>query len=160
AVIVDSTIIKPKGHIMRFLFSSLVFISISFFSVAGFSSTISVNGLQGSVWIERNQNRQVLTTDTIIKSSDVVVTGETGKVWLNMDDGAVIKLGNKARMKVDSIQTSDDPGTQSTLLEASSNIAEGAFRYTTGFINAKTKQTWSRQIDIGLSTTAAIGIRG
>ncbi len=145
---------------MRSIFSSLVFLSLSFLSLNSFASSISVNGLQGPAWIERNNQKQVLTPDTKIQANDIVITGENGKLWLNMEDGAVIKLGNAARMKVQNLSAKEDANTQISLLEASVEIVEGAFRYTTGFVSSQTNTQWNRQVNIGLSKTAAIGIRG
>jgi len=130
------------------------------FPVSLHANEIKVEGLQAPAWYERDGVRQALAADTILMEKDLVQTGDSGKLWLKMNDGAIVKLGNQAKMKVKSISAEEDATTGQLTLNAGIKIAEGAFRYTTSKLNEYLSQNWQRDVEIELATTAAIGIRG
>lgn len=138
---------------------------ITFFILLGlsnlsFAADFFIEGLQAPAWVERNGQREALNTDTLLSEQDIIITGDSGKLWLQMADGAIVKLGNNARMKVKSIAVQEATSTTQKTLEAGLEIMVGAFRYTTSKLEQHISQNWQRRVDIQLASTAAIGIRG
>jgi len=133
-----------------------VFLSILSFS--SFGNNFFVNGLQAPVWVERAGVRLALDPSEELNQQDLIITGSEGKIWLEMADGAIVKLGNNAKMQVKSISVQDDPNTTTKILDAGIDILVGAFRYTTSKLQAS--QNWQRSVDIQLAQSAVLGIRG
>lgn len=124
------------------------------------ANTFSVDGLQAPVWLERSGQRQALKVSTQLQADDKIITGNKGKVWLKMPDGAMVKLGNSAQMRVKSIFVEANPANSASTVNAALDILEGAFRYTTSKLESYLSQNWQRSIDINMAQTASIGIRG
>ena len=129
-------------------------------------AAIKAEGLQFPVWLVTEDGRVALAPGAEIAPGQQVSTGEGGKVWLRMDDGALVKLGQQADMTLQAIEakpakgsrTSSQPGGagEPGFMDATLDILEGAFRYTTQKIN----ETWKRDVRINLGSTATVGIRG
>jgi hypothetical protein len=147
-----------KGKTMRFTLI-ILFLSI-FASPIALANTFSVNGLQTSAWLERDGQRQALKVATELKAEDKIITGGKGKVWLTMPDGAIVKLGNNAQMRVKSIFVEANPASSGNTVNAGLDILEGAFRYTTSKLESYLNQNWQRNINIKMAESASIGIRG
>ena len=82
-------------------------------------------------------------------------TGASGRVWLAVDDGSVIKLGQQTRFALIRAEFRSDG--DATLLDAAFDVLKGAFRFTSGFFTAK--RAARHRIDIGLGAIT-VGIRG
>lgn len=125
-------------------------------------SAMSAQGLQFPVWLERDGDRVALALGQEIEPGAQVVTGDGGKVWLRMDDGALVKLGESAQLAVKAIRVRPAPAVPSassqsgSFIEAALDVLEGAFRYTTSAI----ENNWRRDVQLGLGGTATVGIRG
>jgi hypothetical protein len=147
----------------KVFFRSFVFINtliLAFFIKPLFANDFFIEGIQPPAWLEKNNSKSPLTIDTILEQNDRVLTGNSGKVWLKMADGAIVKLGNEAEININSVSVSQDPNTSQKIIEAGLEILIGAFRYTTAKLEKQISQDWQRQIDIRLAPTATIGIRG
>lgn len=121
--------------------------------------SLVIFGVQAPAWIERNGERLAAKPSMSVHENDTLIAGQSGKLWLKMPDDAKVKLGNKAKAKLNSTSISakqDDTGEDFNLLNLSIDILEGAFRYTTGLADS----SWQRDVQFGLRTTATIGIRG
>lgn len=149
----------------------------SFFCTAAYAAEVmSVEALQYPAWLDSQGQSVPLRPGQAVKVGSDVRTGEGGKVWLTMADGARVKLGENATMSLKSgviesapkkASTAQPSNTQAAAapagkagsvkyVRAAFNVVTGAFRYTT----AKIETLWERQIDVGLGNVATIGIRG
>lgn len=135
---------------------SFILLSLFVYSVSAHSdSIVSVNALNYPVWIERNQQIIPLAPGSELNEGDIVKTGPTGRVWLSMWDGSVVKLGQNAQFKVTSAEYEKE--NYNDVLKATLNVIKGAFRFTTSFFKPKRKSAHQVNIKIG-SITA--GLRG
>jgi hypothetical protein len=147
------------GESMRIFTTLLTSLLLSLSSLS-LASNFAVNGLQAPAWIEREGERIPLYTDSNLNVQDVILTGDNGKVWLQMADGAIVKLGNNTMLRVNSLAIQKDPYATAPTLEAGINVIVGAFRYTTSKLQEHLSQNWQRRIDIQLAESTIIGIRG
>jgi hypothetical protein len=97
------------------------------------STAMSVNSLNYPVWIERGSYNLPLAPGDRLQDGDIVQTGATGRVWLEVEDGSVIKLGRDTRFTID--RTDFREVDNVTVFEAAFNIMKGAFRFTEGFFS-------------------------
>ncbi len=139
--------------------SGLILCALLGLNMPAFAQDFSVEGFQAPAWFERDGQRQALRSQEILNSNDVVITGDKGKIWLKMPDGALVKLGNNAKMRVNEVAINETPEGNPNL-SAGLDIIIGAFRYTTSQLQKHIGQGWQREVDIRLARTATIGIRG
>lgn len=150
----------------RPLLSLLLFLPLS---TSAFAQVFQTHGVQYPVWITHGDVRMAIGPGAAVMAGDVLTTGEGGKAWLIMPDGAMVKLGENASLRANDITVTgadQQPGTdvapgtnagaEAGVIEASFDVLEGAFRYTTEKLNS----IWQRDVRIGLGGTATIGIRG
>ena len=142
------------------IITALIILTCSSLSYAQTTKQFFVEGLQAPSWVERNGKKIALSPTTVLNEHDLVITGTTGKVWLEMADGAIVKLGNNAKMKVKSLAIYADENTADKKIEAGIDILVGAFRYTTSKLHQHLNQNWQRKVDIQLAQSAVLGIRG
>jgi hypothetical protein len=85
----------------RFLLlaSSVVLFISSFQALAA-----QVEGVQTPAWLERAGQRQPLRPGMTLTEADVVETGHGGRLFLQLADGSFVKLGEEARLALDSLQ--------------------------------------------------------
>jgi hypothetical protein len=116
-----------------------------------------VEGLQYPVWVSRDGVNVALAPGVSVLAGEQVLTGEGGKIWLKMADDARVKIGPEATVNIGSVvATAPSSAQPEGALEAAMDVVRGAFRYTTGELS----RFWQRDVRIGLSNTATIGIRG
>ncbi len=108
--------------------------------------------LQSPVWLERAQERRVLTLGEQLQDGDRVITGKAARAVLLLADGSRVKLGENARFEVTQLKAPEEEGG---FLSGALNVLKGAFRYTTGLISKRYK----RDLRVSVAT-ATIGIRG
>ena len=118
-------------------------------------SLVAVNGLNYPVWMERQGQREALSPDMALMDGDVVITGASGRVWLSMADGSVVKLGQSATFRIDSVDY--DRQQDRDIMTATLNVIKGAFRFTTSFFKPRRKTPHQVNIKIGAITA---GLRG
>lgn len=118
-------------------------------------SLVSVNALNYPVWLERNGESKPLFLADELLAGDVVRTGQSGRVWLSMADGSVVKLGESARFSITSARY--ESKQQNDVMTAALNVIKGAFRFTTSFFKPRRKTAHNVNIKIGAITA---GLRG
>lgn len=118
-------------------------------------SIISVNAVNYPVWVERDQAIMSLAPGDELDNGDLIKTGSSGRAWLYMNDGSVIKLGQNAEFKVKKAAFVENE--QGTVLDAAFNVLKGAFRFTTSFFQAERKVPHQVNMQIGAITA---GVRG
>ena len=116
---------------------------------------LSVDRVNYPAWFERANRLVPLTPGTRLEDGDVVRTGRTGRAWLEVDDGSVVKLGQDARFVVERAGFSGDG--DDTILEAAFNVLRGAFRFTSSFFEPRRAASHRVAMRIGAVT---VGIRG
>ena len=67
----------------------------------GVSAALAVDSLNFPAWVEREAHSIPLAPGDRLVAGDVVTTGRSGRVWLEAEDGSVIKLGQDTRFVVD-----------------------------------------------------------
>jgi len=94
-------------------------------------AVVSVGSLNYPVWAERGEQRVPLAPGDRLQTGDVVQTGANGRVWLQVEGGNAIKLGQGARFAIEraDLRGSGDDAT----LRATFNLLQGAFRFTSRF---------------------------
>ncbi|MCP4764741.1 MAG: FecR domain-containing protein [Gammaproteobacteria bacterium] len=119
------------------------------------SAVVSVDRLNYPVWVERGADTVPLAAGARLQIGDIVQTGSSGRVWLKVEDGSVVKLGQNARFSIEGAAFREaDSGT---VLEGVFNVLKGAFRFTSGFFT--TQLTSTRQLDFQVGAIT-VGIRG
>lgn len=116
---------------------------------------LSVDRVNYPAWYERANRLVPLTPGTRLENGDVVRTGRTGRAWLEVDDGSVVKLGQDARFVVERAGFGEAGGD--TVLEAAFNVLRGAFRFTSGFFQPRREASHRVAMRVGAVT---VGIRG
>lgn len=131
-------------------------ILLSLLSTSAFAQLV-VEGLQFPVWVERAEQRIPLAPGDVVAEGEQIITGDGGKVWVQMPDKARVKLGPDAALNVSAVNIASTGDAQSAdVLDGALDVIKGAFRYTTGELS----KLWQRDLRINLGNTATIGIRG
>ena len=121
------------------------------------AATMSVEGTVSPAWVERagGTDRVPLAPGMALGNRDRVVTGAGSRALLKLADGSAVKLGENAVLNLDGLaEKSDDRARK--LVTASLDVAQGAFRFTTGIFS---KLAFERDVTIRVSSVQA-GIRG
>ena len=118
-------------------------------------ATVLVDSLNYPVWIERDEQSKPLSPGDRLREGDVVQTGIFGRVWLQVDDGSVVKLGQTTRFVVTQVKFLTEE--EETFLQASFNVLKGAFRFTSRFFEPK--RNTGHRVNFKIGTITA-GIRG
>ena len=109
---------------MKPIYSSLIFfLAVTLSSNA--KAVVSVNSLNFPVWVERGEQLEPLAPGDKLLVGDVVQTGSKGRVWLSIEDGSVVKLGQETRFVVNQAKFQSEENE--TILEAGFNVLKGAF---------------------------------
>ena len=119
------------------------------------SAGLSVDRVNYPAWFERANRIQPLTPGTRLEAGDLVRTGASGRAWLEVDDGSVVKLGQDARFVVARAGFSEEGGD--TFLDAAFDVLRGAFRFTSGFFEPRREAMHRVAMRVGAVT---VGIRG
>jgi hypothetical protein len=110
-----------------------------------------VEGLRVPAWLERAGEKQPLRAAMTLSEADTVETGASGRLYIRLADGSFIKLGENARLALNTLQEDMAGGVIKGLL----NVVRGAFRYTAGAIHPILHRELIVQV-----ASATIGIRG
>jgi len=124
---------------------------------AAADSLIALNSLNYPVWIERSQQIIPLAPGDELNEGDTIKTGDSGRAWLSMADGSVIKLGQDTRFLISQANYQQAPSQDQPLLDAALDVIKGAFRFTTSFFNPKRKTSHQVNLKVGAIT---LGLRG
>lgn len=96
-------------------------------------NVIHVNAMNYPAWVIRNHQTLALTPGYQLQNSDLIRTGEKGRVLLQLADGSAIKLGESARFLIESASIDSSQGD--SVLMSSLLVLRGAFRFTSSFFN-------------------------
>lgn len=140
---------------MKILLPFITIILASFSLINQAQAVVSVNALNYPVWVERDLSIIPLAPGDELLQGDMVKTGQSGRAWLSMQDGSVVKLGQDAQFEISSAEYQQQE--ENTILKAALNVVKGAFRFTTSFFNPQRKTPHQVNIKIGAITA---GIRG
>lgn len=108
-----------------------------------------VEHLRGEVWIERGGERISLHNGDTVDAGDVVVTAQSGRVKLHMQDGSKVFVGRESRITIDRYET--QKGILST---GSFNMLWGKVRFLVAKLSEGASSFSVR------TKTATIGVRG
>ena len=111
------------------------------------SAAMSVNSLNYPVWIERDSKSLPLAPGDRLQDGDIVQTGAAGRVWLEVDDGSVIKLGRDTRLRIDRADFQEADSI--TVLEANFDVMQGAFRFTRAYFSKQQPATHRIDFQVG-----------
>lgn len=106
--------------------------------------------LQSPAWLERGGERVPLRLGAELASGDRVVTGARARVILTLEEGSLVKLGERAELDLTRLEP---PAEESGVFEGFLDVLKGAFRFTTTLAARK------RSVDARIRS-ATIGIRG
>ena len=118
-------------------------------------ANVSVDSLNFPVWVERGTQVTPVAPGDKLLAGDVIRTGQTGRVWLFVDDGSVVKLGQRTRFVIEKADFREVENE--TVLDAAFNVLQGAFRFTSKFFTAARAASHQVNIEIGAITA---GVRG
>jgi len=82
-----------------------------------------------------------------LQDGDIVQTGAAGRVWLEAEDGSVIKLGRDTRFTIDRAKLREADNV--TVLEAAFGVLQGAFRFSGGFFPVHQPATHHVEFQVG-----------
>lgn len=104
--------------------------------------------LQMPAWLEREGQHQALTAGTNLRESDLIETGEDGRLAVLLRDGSLLRLGSRSRLSIRELRASLD---KPALLRATFSISQGSFRLSA----ESTPLAVSRDITVELGNTVA-----
>ena len=113
----------------------------------------TVEAVQSPAWVNRDGLRLPLSAGAALSNGDEVVTGVNARARLRLADGSIVKLGENARLRIESL---DLAAGAKRLLRGTLRVLDGAFRFTTAALD---KPRFRRELDIEFVTVTA-GIRG
>ena len=119
------------------------------------SAAISVDSLNYPAWVERGTDTLPLAPGDRLQTGDLVHTGALGRVWLKLEGGNMIKLGQDARFAIDDAEFRE--GEQGPVLEATFNVLKGAFRFTSGFFTIRRPGPHRLDFQVGAITASVQG---
>lgn len=137
------------------LLSRMLILAISFAVAPVAPAALSVDSMNFPAWVERGAEPAPLAPGDRLVAGDIVTTGNTGRVWLEAEDGSVIKLGQGARFVVDRARL--DNATGETVFDAAFKVLRGAFRFTGSFFPRRRELPHRVDFQVGAVTA---GIRG
>lgn len=108
--------------------------------------------LQSPAWLVRGEQETPLTRDAEIRSGDEIRTGERARVRVGLAEGSDVKIGPDARVELPELR---EPADEGGLFEGLVEIVKGAFRFTTGQVDADRR----RDLEFRVGSVYA-GIRG
>ncbi|RZI98694.1 MAG: hypothetical protein EOP39_26770, partial [Rubrivivax sp.] len=113
-----------------------------------------VEAVQMPAWAVRDGQRQPLSPGDALDGAQEIETAAGAGVVLRMPEGSLIKLGQKTRLGVQSLDVASSEGTIAVKSEL--KLFEGFFRFAT---SAVAKAVGVREVQVALQT-ATVGIRG
>lgn len=131
------------------IFTSLLLLLLSFNTWALVIGT--AQKFQMPAWIERGGVATSLNLGDDILAGDKIITGNSSRVLLHINDGSDIKIGADSSFR---FQSASQPAA-SGIFQAELGLLSGAFRYTTNRLRPQSK----RNLKIGVGVVS-LGIRG
>lgn len=120
-------------------------------SVAAAERTYAVvDQVQMPAWLERGGQRRPLEAGRKLQNRDRIITGDEGRVVVQLAEGSVARLGEKAQLDVNALGWREN-----RMFTAAFDVAKGAFRLTTG---SGQKTAHQRAVNVRVATITA-GVR-
>jgi hypothetical protein len=133
---------------MRWLLLCLALLATPLYA----ASAAVVETVRMPAWLYRDGAMTPLGAGAVLRSGDVVLSGANARVMLRLEEGSVVKLGELARLELDTLEP---PSAAQALFRGALDVAKGAFRLTTD------QALKFRQRDISVRiATITVGIRG
>ena len=118
------------------------------------ADVIRVNSMNYPAWLVREHQTTALSPGEELRPSDLVRTGEGGRLLLEMADGSAVKLGESARFLIEDAEMRED--ADGGILDSTFQVLRGAFRFTSSFFrNAPARH----RVDVNIGVITA-GVRG
>jgi hypothetical protein len=111
-----------------------------------------VDAIQMPAWYDRDGKTYPLKPGVKLYSGDVIRTGRNSRALLRMNEGSMVKLGEDAILKLNTLVP---PKQEEGIFEALLRVSRGAFRFTTTEIGKLRK----RNVDVKIGHVT-VGIRG
>ncbi len=89
----------------------------------------TVEAVQSPAWVNRDGLRLPLSAGAALSNGDEVVTGVNARARLRLADGSIVKLGENARLRIESL---DLAAGAKRLLRGTLRVLDGAFRTAPG----------------------------
>ena len=118
------------------------------------ADVIRVNSMNYPAWLVREHQTMALRPGDELQASDLIRTGEGGRVLLQMADGSAVKLGEGARFLIEESELKQE--SDLGVLESTFQVLRGAFRFTSAFFKSPTAR---HRLDVNIGVITA-GIRG
>jgi len=109
-----------------------------------------VEAVQMPAWVERGALTIPLAPGMELRNQDRLHTGANSKLLLKMGEGSLVRLGGNATLVLEQMAEGKD-----RVFDAAMKVLRGAFRFTTGVLQAHRRRNISITID-----TVTAGIRG
>jgi len=152
---VQSGVTIKNRYIDLYLFlKSLSFILLFnlLFSINASAAGGVVKALQMPAWLERDGVATALKPGVILQQKDKIITGKNARMLIQMNEGSLIKLGEKAELNFDALFPAEEA---EGFFEATLRLVKGAFRFTTTELG----KTGRRNVNVRIGSITA-GIRG
>jgi|GEM_PF-6128009 len=112
---------------MKYLLSTLGLLLVAGVAPSSFSQkTARVLNMQLPVWVEHNGDLRALRPDRLITSGDTIVTGDGGRLLIDLPDAAALKVGTEERFAINKLREAQN--SVGSLIEGIYEISMGAFR--------------------------------
>lgn len=142
-----------QARCVRHLIPLLVLAVAATAAPAAAQDEVRVAALQLPAWVERGGARQALRPGMTLAAGDVVATGPKARLYLDMPDGSLVKLGEQARLDLAALGIERDEAGE--VVSGALRVLKGAFRFTTRALGTSRRRNLS--ISVGVVTA---GVRG
>jgi hypothetical protein len=130
----------------------MVVASAVLFSITAQAAT--VQAVVGRVQIERDGRLDSAAQQQMLREGDVIVTQAGGQLVLKLDDGALLLVRERARVRLETLVTLEQAGQAGQSAQVF-RVIVGGLRFVTGLIGKQQPQAIRF-----LTPTATVGIRG
>jgi hypothetical protein len=137
---------------MKSILKAILYPLLCWFSLALSAEPLAIAELvQEQAWVERGGATLNLRPGMALQGEDTLRTGEKARVVLRLHDQSVVKLGERAQVRVEKLlpPAQKGDGAQGTL-----HVLFGAFRYTAE------KAAPARKLELKVGDSLTMGIRG
>jgi SPOR domain/FecR protein len=117
---------------------------------AGATPNAVIEAVQMPAWLERGASIIALAPGMELRDRDRLRTGANSKLSLKMGEGSLVRLGENGALVLGRMAEGKDQ-----VFDAAMKVLRGAFRFTTGVLQAHRRRNIKVAID-----TVAVGIRG
>jgi len=112
-----------------------------------------IEAMQMPAWIKHsNGQSEALKPGMAVQSGDQLITGQSSRLLIRLNEGSHVKLGENAQLNFDKLQPAEE---DQGFFEAIIKVAKGAFRFTTTTFGINKKR--DVKVRVGVIT---VGIRG